>query len=278
MFERQSAIVFGAAKGIGRASAMEFARRGARVSVADINLAGAEETAAAIIEAGGTAKALACDVADLGSMQAARDAAAKAFGTPTIVMNNVGILVAGSPGDIPLSEWQRIIDVNLMSVARSLDVFLPDLLEGGRGHIVNVASAAALFPYAPSRLPYVASKSAIIGISESLAIHLKPKGIGVTCLCPGPVVTNIADNVKNWSPGAPMQGPGSHYSLKNPAEVGPLLADAMEQGQVMVVTHENLWADYRRHAANPDQFIAEKIAEFARGEIGSPAWPADNPA
>jgi len=273
MFEGQSAIIFGSARGIGRAIALEFARRGAKLSVADINLEGAQETAALINAAGGSAQALSCDVADLESIRAARDAAASAFGTPSIVMNNVGILIAGSPGDIPLSEWQRVIDVNLMSVARSLDVFLPDLLKAGRGHIVNVASAAGMFPFAASRLPYVASKAAIIGLTECLAIDLIPKGIGVTCLCPGPVVTSIAHNLKNWSPNSPMQGPGAHYTFRQPEEVGPLLADAMEAGKVMVATHEAMWEDYRRHAEDPNGFVANKIAEFARGEIGIPAMP-----
>ena len=94
-----------------------------------------------------------------------------------------------------MDVWQRTIDVNLLSVVRSFHVFLPILLEQGSGHIVNTASTAGLFAYAFERLPYTATKAAVVGVSEALALYLRPKGIGVSCLCPGPVATNIGEQI-----------------------------------------------------------------------------------
>jgi short-subunit dehydrogenase len=105
---------------------------------------------------------------------------------PDIVMNNVGAIMNGNPEDVPIGEWERIISLNLMSVVRSNAVWLPKLLARGRGHIVNTASFAGLFPYATSRMPYVVSKAGVIALSESLALYLHPQGIRVSCLCPGP--------------------------------------------------------------------------------------------
>ena len=99
-------------------------------------------------------------------------------------MNNVGVLAMGPPESLPDEAWRRVLEVNLMSVARSNRVFLPLLIEQGRGHVVNTASASGLLAYGFDRLPYVASKHAVVGITEALALYLAPKGIGVTCLCP----------------------------------------------------------------------------------------------
>ena len=84
---------------------------------------------------------------------------------------------------------------NLFSVARSNRVFLPGLITQGSGHVINTASASGLLGYGFDRLPYVASKHAIVGMSEALATYLGPKGVGVTCLCPSGVITNILEGI-----------------------------------------------------------------------------------
>ncbi len=90
-------------------------------------------------------------------------------------MNNVGALTRGLPDHIPVHEWHRIFDINLFSVVRSNDVFLPLLVEQGSGHIVNTASFAGLYTYAYDRLPYAAAKAAVVQLSEGLALYLRPK-------------------------------------------------------------------------------------------------------
>jgi NAD(P)-dependent dehydrogenase (short-subunit alcohol dehydrogenase family) len=138
------AVVTGAGSGIGRAISLSFAARGARVVVTDIR----EDRALAVTdELGDAAVAAACDVTDLADLEAARDLALERFGRVDVVVNNVGVVVSGPVEAIPLDAWQRTIDVNLMGVVRSNEVFLPGLLAQGSGHIVNVSSTSGLLPY-----------------------------------------------------------------------------------------------------------------------------------
>lgn len=108
------------------------------------------------------------DVTEQAGLEAARDLALDRFGRVDIVMNNVGVVAVGPPEDIPLDAWQRIIDINLLSLVRSGLVFLP-AARAGSGHVINTASMTGLFPYAfaPERLPYVATKYAVVGVTEA---------------------------------------------------------------------------------------------------------------
>jgi NAD(P)-dependent dehydrogenase (short-subunit alcohol dehydrogenase family) len=271
-FEDQRALIYGAARGIGRAVALEFARRGAAVAIADIDQAGAEETAQAIAGAGGDAIAVACDVRSDASVRAAADEATRRFGDVDIVMNNVGVILSGHPEDIPVAEWQRILDLNLLSTVRSLEVFLPRMLARGRGYIVNTASFAGLYPYATNRIPYAASKAAVVALTEGLALHLLPRGVRVSCLCPGPVATRVSEGMKSWSADAVMRGPGSQFRLLMPEEVAVTLADGMRDGRVMIPSHDEVFDVMREHAEAPDRFLHARLAAFARGENGLPVF------
>ncbi|WP_235632104.1 SDR family oxidoreductase [Mycolicibacterium rutilum] len=190
-----TAVITGAGSGIGRASAHAMAARGARVVVADIDGDAAERVAEEIASSGGQAAAVVCDVTAEHAHAELGEFAVDRFGRVDVVMNNVGVLTSGRPDHLPVSEWQRIIDTNLMSVVRSNAVFLPVLMRQGRGHIVNTASFAGLFSYSYDRLPYAATKAAIVQMSEGLRLYLQPRGIGVTVVCPGPVATNILSSM-----------------------------------------------------------------------------------
>lgn len=272
-FEGKTALVYGAAKGIGRAVAQEFARRGARLAIADIDAASAGETAAAIVAGGGEAVGLRCDVMADTSVLEAAVSAERALGDIDIVVNNVGAILSGNPEDIPIAEWERILSLNLLSVVRSNAVFLPRMIARGSGHIVNTASFAGLYPYAANRMPYVASKAGVIALSESLALYLLPQGIRVSCLCPGPVLTNVMDGMKTWSRNVEMRGPGSHLALKTADEVAATLADGMAKGRILISSHEELWQTLQEHAADPDAFVRRKVEQFAAGDRGNPSVP-----
>src|SRR5690606_35006198 len=125
------------------------------------------------------------------------NAAQSALGDMDIVVNNVGVILSGNPEDIPFAEWQRIVDLNLYPVIRSNEIFLASMLARGSGHIVNTASVAGLFPYAANRLPYVATKAAIVALTESLALYTEPRGVKVSCFCPGPTITNVSQGMKS---------------------------------------------------------------------------------
>ena len=269
-FADQRALIYGAGRGIGRAVALEFARRGAVVAVADIDRAGAEETAQAIIAGGGEAIGIACDVRSDDSVRLAADEAVRRFGDVDIVMNNVGVILSGHPEDIPIHEWQRILDLNLMSAVRSLAVFLPRMVARGSGTIVNTASFAGLYPYATNRIPYAAAKAAVVALSESLALHLLPRGVRVCCLCPGPVATRVSEGMKSWSTDAVMRGPGSQFRLITAEQAATTLADGMRDGRVIIPTHDEVFDVMREHAEAPDRFLHAKLAAFERGETGLP--------
>jgi len=275
-FDGRTALIYGAAKGIGRAVALEFACRGAQVAIADIDRTGADETAAAIIASGGKAVGLRCDVTSDLSVREAAVAAEIALGEIDIVMNNVGGILHGNPEDIPIGEWERILSLNLMSAVRSNAVFLPKMIARGSGHIVNTASFAGLYPFATTRMPYVAAKAAVVALSESLAVYLHPKGIRVSCLCPGPVMTGVLEGMKTWTANVVMRGPGAGLKIKTVEDVAVVLADGMRDGRVLIPTHEEAWDTLQRHARDPDAFIAEKIDEFARGDYGRPSLPVSS--
>ena len=170
-FAGKSALIIGAGQNIGRRIAQEWARRGARITVADISWDGAVETAALLRAAGAQALPVQCDVTDDGSVLAAIDAAEAEFGPLDFHMNNAGLLAGGNPEDLPLSEWQRMFNVNLFGMVRANNVIVPRMIARGRGHIVNTASFAGLYPFAASRIHYAASKAGgAFDVRESCAL------------------------------------------------------------------------------------------------------------
>ena len=250
------AVITGAGSGIGRATAHSFARRGSRVVVTDID---AERAAAVAEELGDQAVAATRDVTSLADLETARDLALERFGRVDLVMNNVGVLAVGAVEDIPLEAWQRVVDINLMSVVRSNLVFLPLLLEQGSGHIVNTASTAGLLPYGFDRLPYTATKHAVVGLSESLWLYLRPRGIGVSCLCPSGVATNILEQVTFY--GEPKLPRGPSFPVVDPDAVGELVADGVSVGRFLILTAPEAADELRELGADVDAYLARFIAE-----------------
>src|SRR6185312_17077487 len=134
------AVVTGAASGIGRAASTAFAAEGMLVVLADIHDARLAEAVEEIRAAGGGAHAVHCDVTSDEDVAALHNAARDAFGPVDLVMSNVGVLVLGEPADIPIEAWQRVLDIDLLSVVRATREFLPSMWERGSGHLVHTAS------------------------------------------------------------------------------------------------------------------------------------------
>jgi NAD(P)-dependent dehydrogenase (short-subunit alcohol dehydrogenase family) len=252
------AVITGAGSGIGRAAAHAFARRGSRVVVTDIDGDRAETVAAELGRQGVGAR---CDVAALADLEAARDLALERFGRVDLVMNNVGVLAVGPVEAIPLQAWERVVDVNLLGVVRSNLVFLPLLLDQGSGHIVNTASTAGLLPYGFDRLPYTATKHAIVGLSESLALYLRPRGIGVSCLCPAGVATNIGEQITFYGEPAPLHGPA--FPVLDAETVGELVAEGIGEERFLILTAPEAAGELREHGADVDAYLA-RLAEVGR--------------
>lgn len=272
-FAGKTALIFGGAKGIGKCVALEWARRGARLAVADIDEAAALETAEEIKASGGSAIGLKANVLSDESIAEAAGVAEAALGEIDIWMNNVGSMLNGHPEDIPFAEWQRIMDINYFAAVRGVGYILPKMLARGSGHIVNTASFAGLYPFAASRVPYTAAKAAVIALSQNLALHAEPQGLRVSCLIPGPVATSVMDTMTSWSDDCVMRGPGAELVLKLPEEVAVTLADGMAGGKILISSDETGWDYVRQWAADPDAFLKQKMADFAAGRDGKPQVP-----
>lgn len=191
------AIVTGAASGMGKSIAELYAKEGAKVLVADLNLEGAEQVAAGIVSNGGVAKALKVNVALVEDINNMIDTAVNEYGTLDILVNNAGIMDGfEAVGDITDERWDLIFDINTKSVMRSTRKALPIFLEKGKGVIVNTASTGGVSG-AHAGATYTASKHAVVGLTKNTAFMYANKGIRCNAIAPGATATNISASMKN---------------------------------------------------------------------------------
>jgi len=195
------AVITGAGGGMGREAAFVFAREGARVCVADVDLAAAEETAAAC---NGEVFALRVDVADENAVSEMYAKTTGRFGGIDVLYNNAGISPADDAGilETPVEAWQRVHDVNAKGVFLCCKHGIPYLLERGGGSVINVASFAAIIGAATSQISYTASKGAVLSMSRELAVQFARQGIRVNALCPGTVDTPLLQRIWGDDPAA----------------------------------------------------------------------------
>jgi NAD(P)-dependent dehydrogenase (short-subunit alcohol dehydrogenase family) len=265
--EGRVAVITGAGSGIGRATALALASAGARVVVSDIDPERTRSVAHEIELDGGQSCAQPCDVTSDQDMAQLRATALSSFGGVDIVMNNVGVLALGHPENIPVEAWRRILDSNVLSIARSIGVFLPGLLAQGSGHFVNTASTAGLYAYSFERLPYSASKGAVVALSEALALYTVPRGVGVTVLCPGPVATNIVEQVRVYGELGPIHGPA--LAVLDPAVVGAQVVTAIRNDTFFLPTHPEVHDILVARASDPEAFLQAQL-EVVRDQDGVP--------
>ncbi len=190
-----TALVTGAASGMGRATARLFAAEGARVAVTDVSADGAKAVADEIAAHGGSAKAWALDVGSREAIERVVGEIAAHFGGLDIIVNNAGISVRVAIDDPGYDEaWARGIAVMLTAHPRIIRAALPHLRKSKSPRIVNIASTEALGATA-LHSPYSAAKAGVAGLTRSLAVELGREGITVNCICPGPIRTAITDRI-----------------------------------------------------------------------------------
>lgn len=224
-------MVTGGASGIGQATAVALAAAGARVVVADIEQPPLDDTVAEIESAGGEAIGMICDVSSWESVEALRDRCTEAFGPADIVMNNAGVAGGGAISTIELPAWEWTLGVNLWGVIYGVKAFLPAMLDRGSGHIVNTASIAGHLA-STGMGAYNTSKHAVSGFTETLQQEMLEgdTGVGITCLCPGFVATNIVTSERNrperFREGGPDLEPDRAEEAGSLGDSGSAIADA----------------------------------------------------
>ena len=184
-------LVTGAASGIGLECARAFAQRGANLVISDVNATALESARAGIAAMGVKCFARTCDVASEQSVAEFARAVHETVGPVDVLVNNAGVAFLGSFEQTPISEWRRIFDINVLGIVHCIRAFLPAMrAAGGERKIVNVASLAGFAP-APNMSAYAASKHAVVGLSEVLAMELHDTDISVLVVCPGIINTAI---------------------------------------------------------------------------------------
>ncbi len=188
--EGQVAIVTGAGRGIGRATALELARLGADIVVAELDKAGAERTAAEVRELERRAVVAPTDVTRRADLAAMAARARAELGRIDVLVNNAGIYRAAAPLDVTEEHWDAIMTLNAKAVFFACQAVLPTMIAQKRGSIVSLASMAGKIGNR-NNLPYNASKAAVISITKSLALAHARDGVRVNCVCPGFVETDM---------------------------------------------------------------------------------------
>lgn len=269
-FPDSVAVVTGGASGIGRASALAFAREGSDVVVSDINDEGGMQVVSEIDELGRKAIYVHTDVARREECEALVDAAIDWQGHCDLFHSNAGIGMGGAPQAIPVEEWVRVLDINLHSHIWTVRRILPHMLERGSGHLVHTASSAGTIGFA-MLIPYCVTKFGVVGLCESLASYVLERGLGVSVVCPLLVSTNIFERSWNY----PEEGAREIDELYQeqvrryfrdagmaPEKVADVIVEAVKENRLYVFPHPELKAMIDSKWADPDAFVRNAAAQW----------------
>jgi NAD(P)-dependent dehydrogenase (short-subunit alcohol dehydrogenase family) len=271
-FTAKGAVITGGASGIGLATATEFARRGARVVLADVDTATLEQAVAGLHAAGFDAHAVACDVRHLDEVIHLADEAFRLLHQVDIVFSNAGIVVAGPIAQLTHEDWRWVIDVDLWGSIHAVEAFLPRLLEQGTGgHIAFTASFAGLVPNVGLGA-YSVAKYGVVGLAETLAREVRDNGIGVSVLCPMVVDTKLVSNsqrIRGADHGLPSAAEAAEASAPAPAqddilnvdELARLTADAISANRLYILPHSAARTSIRRRFERIDRTFDDQAAQ-----------------
>jgi NAD(P)-dependent dehydrogenase (short-subunit alcohol dehydrogenase family) len=239
----KTALVTGAASGIGRATALAFARRGANLVLCDIDVAGLATAADEIRALGREVQAERVDVASAEQMRAFAGAVHARIEAVDLLMNNAGVAIGGPFLATSLADWDWILGINVRGVIHGCHEFVPRMIERGRGgHVINVSSAAG-YSASSALAAYNATKFAVLGLTEALWEELRPHGIGVTAVCPGIIDTPITRSAR--------------------------LVGAMDRPDV----REEMVKGYQRRGYGPERVAENILRAVQKGRLVAPISP-----
>ena len=245
----KTAIVTGAASGIGLGIAKALAHAGANIVLADLHPEPLEAARKTIEATGVRAVAVTVDVSDPASITTAGQAALHAFGALHIAVNNAGVALHGTTlENVTLQEWDWVVGVNIKGVINGIRTFVPMIRSHGQGgHVVNTGSISSFFVREGRKQgAYAMTKYAVLALSEALEQELAGSGIGVSVLCPGSVNTSIMDSAANRPdrfggsysrPEQEAMKSAPHTGVLDPAVVGRRVLQAIEDNEFYVLTH-----------------------------------------
>ena len=248
----KTALVTGGAHGIGKALCERFAREGAAVAVTDIDLEAAIAVAGAIVEAGGRAVALACDVTREAAVRAAVEATEKELGPVDVLVSNAGFGYGDGPGWMatsqPDEQWETLWKVHVMSHVWGARAVLPGMIRRGGGYLLNTVSAAGLLNQVGDAA-YATTKHGAIGFAESLAITHGDQGIRVSVLCPQGVRTRLLEVESIVAESVGLDG------ILEPEDVAGFVVQAMDEERFLIVPHPRTQDYMRRKADDYDRWL-----------------------
>lgn len=196
-FSTKVVLITGAGSGIGRAAALAFAAEGARVAVADITTAGADETVSLIEATGGVARVFRVDVTRAAEVEALVRHVVEAWGRLDVILNNAGVDNEMAPiVDTSEADFDRVMAVNVKGVWLCMKYAIAQMLQQGGGVVINTASALSL-TVLPGSSPYNASKHAVAGLTKTCAVEYGAKNIRINAICPGVIRTPLLENHPN---------------------------------------------------------------------------------
>jgi NAD(P)-dependent dehydrogenase (short-subunit alcohol dehydrogenase family) len=237
----KTALITGGGKGIGKSIALTFAEQGANVVIASRTGANVQEAAREIDSAGGKCLPVEADVSNQADVNRLVEASQSAFGNVDILVNNAGVSKESTFMELSLSDWEEMLNINLMGAVYCTRAVLPEMRERREGAIINIASAAGMRGL-PGSSAYSASKAAVIALTQSLGDEVGPDNIRVNVICPGPIKTDMLDQsaVKDFV----IQNPNELLEPDAVAGVALFLASSLSGGmnsQVLVVRTKNRW-------------------------------------
>ncbi|OED45043.1 hypothetical protein AB833_00270, partial [Chromatiales bacterium (ex Bugula neritina AB1)] len=245
----------GGASGLGKAIALHYAQQGYNVCIGDVNKERGQETLDELKAQCQDACYLPCDVTQIEDFEQAKTTLTERWGGVDIVVNNAGVGgTAGPIDDVPLADWDWVLDINLKGVMRGVRTFVPLFKQQKSGHFINIASAAGLF--SPSYMSgYNAAKAGVISLSESMNHELAPYNIGTTVVCPAFFETNLLENMKSTVDGVHENVTRfMQRSDISAADIARDIFNAVNNQQFMVLPHKMVQEQWQYKRAEPEAF------------------------